>query len=193
MSTSSDAASTAADVITAVVSAADAAVNSAAQAVSDGLWLLAANDGLSSDDEGDKVEPIDVDMQASEAERRRQQELRNKWTGKISNGKQQEQIVLPDRMIQRIEAVIKEKTSKKKGVRTSWGDDDKKPMVVVHRCLNSKYTMVAILHCLSTMKWRRRRRRRRRHGKIRYPISQSASEEEEVTKSDEWVRKIRRH
>ena len=46
-------------------------------------------------------------------------ELRNKLTGKIWNGKQLEQIVLPDRMIQRIEAMIEEKTSKKKVVRTS--------------------------------------------------------------------------
>ena len=53
--------------------------------------------------EGDKGDPIDVDVQASEDERRRHQELHNKWTGKIWNGKQSEQIVLSDRMIQRIE------------------------------------------------------------------------------------------
>ena len=118
--------------------------------MSDGLWSLAVNYGLSSDDEGDKGEPIDVDVQASEAERRRQQELRNKWTGKIWNGKQSEQIVLSDRMIQGIEAMIKEKTSKKKVVRTSWHADDRKLVVEVYRCFNSKYTTVALLHCLST-------------------------------------------
>ena len=70
--------------------------------MSDGLWSVAVNYGLSSDNEGDKSEPIDVDVQASEAEHRRQQELRNKWTAKIWkawNGKQSEQIVLSDRMI----------------------------------------------------------------------------------------------
>ena len=85
-----------------------------------------------------------------EAERRRLQELRNKWTWKIRKGNKWEQVVLPDSVIQRIEAMIKEKTSKKKVVRTSWDHDDKKLAVEVYHCLNSKYTVVALLHCLST-------------------------------------------
>jgi len=107
LSASSGAAATSADVVTAVVSAAGAALNRAAQAVSDRVWSLAVNYGLSSDDEGDKGEHIDVDAQASEAERRRLQELRNKCTGKIRKGNKWEQIVLPDSAIQRIEAMIK--------------------------------------------------------------------------------------
>ena len=68
MSASSGAAATGEGVVTAVVSAAGAVLNSAAQAVSDGFRSLAANYGSGSDDEGDKGEPIDVDAQASEAE-----------------------------------------------------------------------------------------------------------------------------
>ena len=62
LSASSGAAATGEGVVTALVSAAGAVLNSAAQAVSEGLWSLPANYGLSSDDEGDKGEPIDVDV-----------------------------------------------------------------------------------------------------------------------------------
>jgi hypothetical protein len=40
-------------------------------------------------------------------------------------------------MIKRIEAMIKEKTAKKKVVRTSWDDDDKKLIIEVYHGLNT--------------------------------------------------------
>ena len=46
--------------------------------------------------------------------------------------------MLPDSVIQRIEAMIKEKTSKKTVVRTSWDHDGKKLAVEVYHCLTEQ-------------------------------------------------------
>jgi len=71
-------------------------------------------------------------------------------SGQIWKGKKLEQIVLPDMMIQRIEAMIKKTTSKKKVVLPGRAvmiiSDDMKIAVEVYRCLHSKYSIVALLH-----------------------------------------------
>lgn len=131
------------DLVTAVAHAAGAALNSAAQVVSDGLMSLVANYTSGSDDEGEK-ETIDVDAHAVSAEEKRLQALRDKWVGKVWNGQQTEDIVLPDPMLHRIDEMIKLKTAKKKNVRTSWSSEDKVLIVDVYSALNSKHTKVSL-------------------------------------------------
>ena len=96
-----------------------------------------------SDDEGEK-ETIDVDAHAVSAEEKRLQALRDKWVGKVWNGQQTEDIVLPDPMLHRIDEMIKLKTAKKKNVRTSWSSEDKVLIVDVYSALNSKHTKVSL-------------------------------------------------
>ena len=124
------------DVLSAVVHAAGETVRSAAQMVTDGLSQLVSHYGSGSDDEGQNSptdeHPIDVDA-ASQA-------LRDKWTASVFDKRKEMRIVLSDALIHRVEAMCTAKRARKKNVRTSWSDEDKKVFVAIYHELNSKFT-----------------------------------------------------
>ena len=130
------------DLLTAIVDAAGSVVDSAAQvmtgAVSRGLSLLA--DMYASDEEGEKQTVIDVDAESKAAELHRKKELQTKWTGKVWNGEtlQFEDVGLPESLVHGVESVIKENSARKKQVRTSWSQNDKKIIVAVFEHLNRR-------------------------------------------------------
>ena len=130
------------DLLTAIVDVAGSVVDSAAQvmtgAVSSGLSLLA--DAYASDEEGEKQTVIDVEAESKAAELQRKKELQTKWTGKVWNGEahQFEDVGLPESLVHGIESIINEKTSKRKQVRTSWSQNDKKIIVAVFEHLNRR-------------------------------------------------------
>ena len=132
------------DVLSAVVHAAGETVRSAAQMVTDGLSQLVSHYGSGSDDEGQNSptdeHPIDVDAASATVETERMQALRDKWTASVFDKRKEMRIVLSDALIHRVEAMCTAKRARKKNVRTSWSDEDKKVFVAIYHELNSKFT-----------------------------------------------------
>jgi len=90
-------------------------------------------------DEGPDV--IDVDQEASQAADSRMKELRKKWTAlvkKTQQGKDREEVQLPDPLIEKLETMIKNKKKRAKNVRTSWSLEDKRTVLAVFKVLNRK-------------------------------------------------------
>ena len=90
-------------------------------------------------DEGPDV--IDVDQEASQAADSRMKELRKKWTAlvkKTQQGKDREEVQLPDPLIEKLETMIKNKKKRAKNVRTSWSLEDKWTVLAVFKVLNRK-------------------------------------------------------
>jgi hypothetical protein len=90
-------------------------------------------------DEGPDV--IDVDQEASQAADSRMKELRKKWTAlvkKTQQGKDREEVQLPDPLIEKLETMIQNKKKRAKNVRTSWSLEDKRTVLAVFKVLNRK-------------------------------------------------------
>jgi hypothetical protein len=84
---------------------------------------------------------IDVDQEASQAADSRMKELRKKWTAhvkKTQQGKDREEVQLPDPLIEKLETMIKNKKKRAKNVRTSWSLEDKRTVLAVFKVLNRK-------------------------------------------------------
>ena len=84
---------------------------------------------------------IDVDQEASQAADSRMKELRKKWTAlvkKTQQGKDREEVQLPDPLIEKLETMIKIKSKRAKNVRTSWSLEDKRTVLAVFKVLNRK-------------------------------------------------------
>ena len=84
---------------------------------------------------------IDVDQEASQAADSRMKELRKKWTAlvkKTQQGKDREEVQLPDPLIEKLETMIQNKKKRAKIVRTSWSLEDKRTVLAVFKVLNSK-------------------------------------------------------
>ena len=84
---------------------------------------------------------IDVDQEASQAADSRMKELRKKWTAlvkKTQQGKDREEVQLPDPLIEKLETMIKNMSKRAKIVRTSWSLEDKRTVLAVFKVLNSK-------------------------------------------------------
>ena len=82
-------------------------------------------------------EVIDVDQSADS----RMNDLRKKWTAQVrltQQGKEWEQIQLPDSLIEKLETMIKSKSKRAKDVRTSWSLDDKQTVLAVFGELDRK-------------------------------------------------------
>jgi hypothetical protein len=100
---------------------------------------------------------IDVDQEASQAADSRMKELRKKWTAhvkKTQQGKDREEVQLPDPLIEKLETMIKSKSKRAKNVRTSWSLEDKR--TVWRRSLKLS------IHRTARRRREKRRRRRRR-------------------------------
>jgi hypothetical protein len=90
-------------------------------------------------DEG--LDVIDVDQEASQAADSRMKELRKKWTAhvkKTQQGKDREEVQLPDPLIEKLETMIKNKSKRAKNVRISWSLEDKRTVLAVFKVLNRK-------------------------------------------------------
>jgi hypothetical protein len=90
-------------------------------------------------DEGPDV--IDVDQEASQAADSRMKELRKKWISQVEKtqqGKDREEVQLPDPLIEKLETMIKSKSQRAKKVRTSWSLEDKRTVLSVFKVLNRK-------------------------------------------------------
>ena len=85
----------------------------------------------------------DVEDEFAAAEEQRKEELRRKWTAQVWNEQAQkfEAVVLPAPLIHGIESVVKEKSARKKQVRTSWSNDDKKTIVAIFKHLHRRKYM----------------------------------------------------
>ena len=68
-------------------------------------------------------------------------ELRKKWTAQVRLRQQcnkRVDIQLPDTLIEKLETMIKNKSRRAQGVRTSWSVEDKQTVVAVIQVLNRK-------------------------------------------------------
>jgi len=95
--------------------------------------------GPSHPDDGPDV--IDVDQEASQAADSRMKELRKKWTAhvkKTQQGKDREEVQLPDPLIEKLETIIKSMSKRAKNARTSWSLEDKRTVLAVFKVLNRK-------------------------------------------------------
>ena len=84
---------------------------------------------------------IDVDQAASQSADSRMKELRKKWTAhvkKTQQGKDLEEVQLPDLLIEKLETMNNSKLKKAQNVRTSWSLEDKRTVLAVFKVLNSK-------------------------------------------------------
>ena len=84
---------------------------------------------------------IDVDQEASQAADSRMKELRKKWTAlvkKTQQGKDREEVQLPDPLIEKLETIIKSMSKRAKNARTSWSLEDKRTVLAVFKVLNRK-------------------------------------------------------
>ena len=64
----------------------------------------------------------------------RMKELPKKWTSRVrltQDGKEYEDVQLPDSLIEKLETIIKNKSRKAQNVRTSWSVEDKQAVVAV--------------------------------------------------------------
>jgi hypothetical protein len=89
---------------------------------------------------------IDVDQEASQAADSRMKELRKKWTAhvkKTHQGKDRDEVQLPDPLIEKLETMIKSKSKRAKNVRTSWSLEDKRTVLAVFKVLNRKKPCLA--------------------------------------------------
>jgi len=120
-------------------------VNQAAEATaSETLARILADYGSGSDDaETSKEVPevIDVDQAGRQAADSRMNDLRKKWTAQVKltqQGKDREQVQLPDPLTEKLETMIKSKSKRAKNVTTSWSLEDKRTVLAVFRVLNRK-------------------------------------------------------
>jgi len=120
-------------------------VNQAAEATaSETLARILADYGSGSDDaETSKEVPevIDVDQAGRQAADSRMNDLRKKWTAQVKvtqQGKDREQVQLPEPLIEKLETMIKSKSKRAKNVRTSWSLEDKQIVLAVFLVLNRK-------------------------------------------------------
>jgi hypothetical protein len=84
---------------------------------------------------------IDVDQEASQRADSRMKEVRKKWTAhvkKTQQGKDREEVQLPDPLIEKLETMIKNMSKRAKIVRTSWSLEDKRTVLAVFKVLNRK-------------------------------------------------------
>ncbi len=84
---------------------------------------------------------IDVDQEASQAADSGMKKLRKKWTAhvrKTQQGKDREEVQLPDPLIEKLETMIKNMSKRAKIVRTSWSLEDKRTVLAVFKVLNRK-------------------------------------------------------
>ena len=108
--------------------------------VAEGLDRLVADYGGGSDDADaseKSPEVIDVDQ----VEDSRMKELRKKWTAQVRLTQQcnkRVDIQLLDALIEKLETMIKNKSRRAQGVRTSWSVEDKQTVVAVFQVLNRK-------------------------------------------------------
>ena len=68
-------------------------------------------------------------------------DLRKKWTAlvkKTQQGKDREEVQLPDPLIEELETMIQKKKKRAKIVRTSWSLEDKRTVLAVFKVLNRK-------------------------------------------------------
>ena len=71
----------------------------------------------------------------------RMKELRKKWTARVrltQQGKEYEDVQLPDSLIEKLETMIKNKSRRAQNVRTSWSVEDKQTVVAVFQVYNRK-------------------------------------------------------
>ena len=83
------------------------------------------------------LEVIDVDQTADS----RMNDLRKKWTAQVrltQQGKQREDVQVPDPLIENLEALIKSKSKRAKNARTSWCLEDNQTVLAVFGVLNRK-------------------------------------------------------
>ena len=127
-------------------------VEQAAEAtVAEGLDRLVADYGSGSDDADaseKSPEVIDVDQVADsrmtevdQVADSRMKELRKKWTARVrltQQGKEYEDVQLPDSLIEKLETMIKNKSRRAQNVRTSWSVEDKQTVVAVLQVYNRK-------------------------------------------------------
>jgi len=84
---------------------------------------------------------IDVDQAGRQAADSRMNDLRKKWTAQVKltqQGKDREQVQLPDPLTEKSETMIKSKSKRAKNVTTSWSLEDKRTVLAVFRVLNRK-------------------------------------------------------
>ena len=120
-------------------------VNQAAEATaSETLARILADYGSDSDDADpsrEVPEVIDVDQAGSRAADSRMNDLRKKWTAQVKltqQGKDREQVQLPEPVIEKLETMIKGTSKRAKNVRTSWSLEDKQTVLAFFRVLNRK-------------------------------------------------------
>ena len=115
------------------------------------LDRLIADYGSGSDDADaseKSPEVIDVDQVADsrmtevdQVADSRMKELRKKWTAQVrltQQGKEYEDVQLPDSLIEKLETMIKNKSRRAQSVRTSWSVEDKQTVVAVFQAYNRK-------------------------------------------------------
>ena len=71
----------------------------------------------------------------------RMKKLRKKWTARVrltQQGKEYEDVQLPDSLIEKLETMIKNKSRRAQNVRTSWSVEDKQTVVAVFQVYNRK-------------------------------------------------------
>lgn len=115
------------------------------------LDRLIADYGSGSDDADaseKSPEVIDVDQVADsrmtevdQVADSRMKELRKKWTARVrltQQGKEYEDVQLPDSLIEKLETMIKNKSRRAQNVRTSWSVEDKQTVVAVFQVYNRK-------------------------------------------------------
>ena len=118
--------------------AADAAPNSEILA---GFLAEYGSGSEDADPSNEGPDVIDVDQEASQAADSRMKELRKKWTAlvkKTQQGKDREEVQLPDPLIEKLETMIQNKKKRAKNVRTSWSLEDKRTVLAVFKVLNRK-------------------------------------------------------
>ena len=118
--------------------AADAAPNSEILA---GFLAEYGSGSEDADPSNEGPDVIDVDQEASQAADSRMKELRKKWTAlvkKTQQGKDREEVQLPDPLIEQLETMIQHKKKRAKNVRTSWSLEDKRTVLDVFKVLNRK-------------------------------------------------------
>ena len=89
-------------------------------------------------------EVIDVDQVADSSMTEVDQvaERRKKWTARVrltQQGKEYEDVQLPDSLIEKLETMINNKSRRAQSVRTSWSVEDKQTVVAVFQVHNRKY------------------------------------------------------
>ena len=101
---------------------------------------MVADYGSGSDD-GDASEKSPEVIDVDQVEDSRMKELRKKWTAQVRLTQQcnkRVDIQLPDTLIEKLETMIKNKSRRAQGVRTSWSVEDKQTVVAVFQVLNRK-------------------------------------------------------